>query len=91
MAASEPFAGRVRQPVLAMFGGLDKSTPIESAANLANVMRREKLTIEFFPTANHAFLEAKTGGNTEIATLGHFVPGMFASMHRWLHANARNQ
>jgi dienelactone hydrolase len=84
-----PFAGRVRQPVLAMFGGLDKSTPIESAANLANAMRSEKLTIEFFPTANHAFLEAKTGGNTEIATLTHFVPVMFASIHRWLHANAR--
>jgi len=83
-----PFAARVHQPVLAMFGGLDKSTPIESAANLANVMPQgEKLTIEFFPTANHAFLQAKTGGNAEIATLSYFAPGMFASMHRWLHAN----
>ena len=87
-----PFAARVHQRVLAMFGGLDKSTPIESAANLANVMPdREKLTIEFFPTANHAFLEAKTGGNAEIAALSHFVPGMFASMHRWLHANVRGR
>ena len=82
-----PFAGRVRQPVLALFGGLDKSTPIESAANLANaVPDREKLTIEVFPTANHAFLEARTGGNTEIPSLSHFAPGMFASMHRWLRA-----
>ncbi len=87
-----PFAGRVRQPVLALFSGLDKSTPIESAANLANgVPDREKLTIEFFPTANHAFLEAKTGGNAEIATLSHFAPGMFASMHRWLRANVRGR
>jgi pimeloyl-ACP methyl ester carboxylesterase len=85
-----PFAGRVNQPVLGLFGGLDKSTPIESAANLANaVSDREMLTIEFFPTANHAFLEAKTGGNGEIATLSHFAPGMFASMHRWLRARAR--
>ncbi|MDP9203111.1 MAG: alpha/beta fold hydrolase [Gemmatimonadota bacterium] len=88
----QPFAGRVHQPVLALFGGLDKSTPIESAANLANAMPdREKLTIEFFPTANHAFLEAKTGGNAEIPTLSHFAPGMFASMHRWLRANIRVQ
>lgn len=87
-----PFAGRVHQPVLALFGGLDKSTPIESAANLANVIpNKEKLTIEFFPTANHAFLEAKTGGNAEIAALSHFAPGMFASMHRWLRANVRGR
>ena len=87
-----PFAERVHQPVLALFGGLDKSTPIESAANLANVMPdSEKLTIEFFPTANHAFLEAKTGGNAEIAALSHFAPGMFASIHRWLRANVRGR
>lgn len=81
-----PFAARVRQPVLALFGGLDKSTPIESAANLENVMvSNRKLTIEFSPTANHAFLAARTGGNGEIAALSYFAPGMFASMHRWLH------
>jgi uncharacterized protein len=87
-----PFAERVHQPVLALFGGLDRSTPIESAANLTNVIPdREKLTIEFFPTANHAFLEAKTGGNAEIAALSHFAPGMFASIHRWLRANVRSR
>jgi dienelactone hydrolase len=87
-----PFVGRVHQPVLALFGGLDKSTPIESAANLANaVPDQEKLTIAFFPTANHAFLEAKTGGNTEIPTLSRFAPGMFASMQRWLRARVRAQ
>lgn len=87
-----PFAGLVHQPLLGLFGGLDKSTPIESAANLANaVPDRDKLTIEFFPTANHAFLEARTGGNAEIAALSHFAPGMFASMHRWLGANVRVQ
>ena len=87
-----PFAGRVHQPLLGLFGGLDKSTPIESAANLANaVPDKKRLTIEIFPTANHAFLEAKTGGNAEIATLSHFAPGMFASMHRWLRANVRVQ
>ena len=87
-----PSAARVHQPVLALFGGLDKSTPIESSANLVNAMAdRRKLTIEFFPTANHAFLEAKTGGNAEIPTLSQFPPGMFVSMHRWLRANVRVQ
>jgi dienelactone hydrolase len=87
-----PFAARVHQPVLALFGGLDKSTPVESAANLENAMiSKEKLTIEFFPTANHAFLAAKTGGNSEIAALSHFAPGMFASMHRWLRSNVRSR
>jgi hypothetical protein len=79
------FARGVRQPVLALFGGLDKSTPIESAANLMQaVPNKERLTIEFFPTANHAFLDARTGGNAEIPSLSHFAPGMFASMRRWL-------
>jgi dienelactone hydrolase len=87
-----PFAARVSQPVLALFGGLDKSTPIQSAANLDSAMTgRKNLTIEIFPTANHAFLEAKTGGNGEIPSLSHFAPGMFASMHRWLRLNARGR
>jgi dienelactone hydrolase len=87
-----PSAARVQQPVLALFGGLDKSTPIESSANLVSAMAdRRKLTIEFFPTANHAFLEANTGGNAEIPTLSQFAPGMFVSMHRWLRANVRVQ
>jgi dienelactone hydrolase len=87
-----PFAARVRQPVLALFGGLDKSTPIQSAANLDSAMTgRKNLTIEIFPTANHAFLEAKTGGNSEIPSLSHFAPGMFASMHRWLRLNSRGR
>jgi len=87
-----PFAGRVRQPVLALFGGLDKSTPIESAANLKSSMRGNKrLTIRIFPSANHAFLEAKTGGNGEIASLSRFAPGMFASMHQWLRSNPRGR
>ena len=81
-----PYAARVRQPVLALFGGLDRSTPIESAANLANAMKGPPtLTISFFPTANHAFLDAVTGGNAEIPTLSRFAPGMFDVMSGWLH------
>ena len=77
-----PFAARVRQPVLALFGGLDKSTPIESAANL--VRAGGAVSVEFFPTANHAFLDARTGGNAEIPGLSRFAPGMFETMRRWL-------
>jgi dienelactone hydrolase len=80
-----PFAARVRQPVLALFGGLDRSTPIESAANLVHAVGPGgKVTVEFFPTADHAFLEAHTGGNAEIPRLTRFAPGMFESMRRWL-------
>jgi hypothetical protein len=87
-----PFAGCVRQPVLALFGGLDRSTPIESAANLVNARGgRPGLTIRFFPTANHAFLEAVTGGNREIPGLTRFAPGMFEEMRAWLRENLENR
>lgn len=80
-----PYAAKVRQPVLGLFGGLDRSTPIESAANLANAMKgSQNLTIEFFPTANHAFLDAVTGGNAELPALSRFAPGMFETMSSWL-------
>jgi dienelactone hydrolase len=80
-----PFAAKVTQPVLALFGGLDRSTPIESAANLKRAMPpNARLTIRFFPTADHAFLEASTGGNAEIPKLTRFVPGMFDAMRAWL-------
>ena len=84
-----PYAKQVRQPVLALFGGLDKSTPIQSAATLANAMKsRTNLTVAFFPTANHAFLDAVTGGNAEVPSLSRFAPGMFEAMHGWLRARA---
>ncbi len=87
-----PFATHVRQPVLALFGALDKSTPIESAANLVHALGPAGIvTIEFFPTANHAFLDAKTGGNAEIPGLSRFAPGMFESMRRWLEPLARRR
>lgn len=75
------YAAKVQCPVLALFGGLDRSTPIESAANLRAVRH---LTVRFFPTADHAFLDAKTGGNAEIPALTRFVPGMFETMREWL-------
>lgn len=80
-----PFVAGIRQPVLALFGGLDRSTPIESAANLIHAIGPAgSVTVEFFPTANHAFLDAKTGGNAEIPGLSHFAPGMFETLRRWL-------
>ena len=83
-----PLAAGVKQPVLALFGGLDRSTPIESAANLKRAMpSNTRLTEMFFPTANHAFLDATTGGNHEIPNLQRFAPGMFEAMRRWLRSN----
>lgn len=83
-----PLAAGAKQPGLALFGGLDRSTPIESAANLKRAMpSNARLTEMFFPTANHAFLDATSGGNREIPNLQRFVPGMFDAMRRWLRAN----
>jgi len=83
-----PLAAGVEQPVLALFGGLDRSTPIESAANLKRAMpSNTRLTEMFFATANHAFLDATTGGNHEIPNLQRFAPGMFEAMRRWLRSN----
>jgi dienelactone hydrolase len=80
-----PYAKTLEQPVLALFGGLDRSTPIESAANLKRAVPPScKLTVLFFPAADHAFLDATTGGNAEIPNLSRFVPGMFDSMRQWL-------
>ncbi|HEV2718604.1 MAG TPA: alpha/beta hydrolase [Thermoanaerobaculia bacterium] len=80
-----PLVANVRQPVLALFGGLDRSTPIESAANLKRAMPANTcLTEMVFPTADHAFLDAVTGGNREIPNLSRFVPGMFDAMRTWL-------
>lgn len=85
-----PFAAKVRQPVLALFGGLDRSTPIESAANLVNALGPSgTATVEFLPTANHALLDARTGGNAEIPGLSRFAPGMLDSMRRWLDRRRR--
>jgi uncharacterized protein len=85
-----PEVKHVRQPVLALFGGLDRSTPIESAAHLVTAIGPNgNLEVEFFPTADHAFLEAHTGGNAEIPGLRRFVPGMFDSLRIWLRRHAR--
>jgi len=85
-----PEVTTVRQPVLALYGGLDRSTPIESAAHLLRAIGPQgKVEVEFFPLANHAFLESKTGGNAEIPRLTRFVPGMFDSLRAWLGRRAR--
>jgi hypothetical protein len=50
-----------------------------------------RLTEMFFPTANHAFLDATTGGNHEIPNLQRFAPGMFEAMRRWLRSNVADR
>jgi pimeloyl-ACP methyl ester carboxylesterase len=80
-----PRVAGVRQPLLALFGGLDRSTPIESAAQLLRAIGSDgRVQVEFFPTANHAFLDATSGGNAEIPGLTRFAPGMFDSLRYWL-------
>ncbi|TMQ70138.1 MAG: alpha/beta fold hydrolase [Candidatus Eisenbacteria bacterium] len=80
-----PFVAGLRRPVLALFGGLDRSTPIESASQLVrSVGPAGTVEVDFFPTADHAFLDASTGGNAEIPQLRRFAPAMFDTLRRWL-------
>lgn len=80
-----PHVAGIRQPVLALYGALDRSTPIESAAHLVQgIGPRGTVEVELFPTGNHALLEASTGGNAEIPHLRRFAPGVLDTMRRWL-------
>jgi len=87
-----PYAARVKVPILALFGGLDRSTPMESAANLELAAREAgntAVTIQVFPTADHGALDAVTGGNAELPSRSRFAPGFFEAIRRWLRALKR--
>src|SRR5262249_29580497 len=62
---------RVRQPVLAIFGGMDTLTPPrESAALWADALRRrgnDDYSVRLFPRGSHGLLDgAKTGSPLEL-------------------------
>lgn len=80
---------QVRVPVLAVFGDLDvqvdaeqNRAPLEAALAEAG---NPDLTVVVFPTANHLFQEAVTGGPDEYAQLpSEFAPGVLDTMTDWL-------
>jgi pimeloyl-ACP methyl ester carboxylesterase len=79
---------RVSCPVLALFGELDKSTPVsQTIANMQRALKiagNTRFTYKVFPKGNHGLLESETGSNREIPKLKRFVPGLFDTITVWL-------
>ncbi len=79
---------KVTCPVLALFGELDKSTPVpQTIANMQRALRiagNTNFTYKVFPKGNHGLLESETGGNSEVPKLKRFVPELFDMMTTWL-------
>jgi pimeloyl-ACP methyl ester carboxylesterase len=79
---------KVTCPVLALFGELDKSTPVpQTIANMQRALTipgNANFTHRVFPRGNHGLLEAETGANSEVPKLKRFVPGLFDTMTVWL-------
>jgi len=81
---------RVRQPVLAVFGGMDTLTPPrESAALWASELRRrgeDDYSVRLFPRGTHGLFEGgKTGSPLELLPETRWVPGYFDTVIRWVH------
>ena len=75
-------------PVLVLYGGLDTIVParvhrdrMQAALERA---RTRDVTIKVFDQANHAFLQAVTGGRRESAALKGFVDGYLGTHIAWL-------
>jgi dienelactone hydrolase len=81
---------QVRQPVLAILGGMDTLTPPqESAAIWADVMRQrgdDDFSVRLFPQGTHGLLVAgKTGVPFEFLREIRWVPGYFDTLVKWIH------
>jgi pimeloyl-ACP methyl ester carboxylesterase len=86
-----PALEKVTCPVLALFGELDKSTPVpQTITSMESALKKAgnpKFTYRLFPKGNHGLLESETGANSEIPGLRRFVPGLFDTMTTWLRQN----
>ncbi len=81
---------QVRQPVLAIFGGLDTLTPPhESAALWADVLRsrgNDDYSVRLFPRGSHGLMDGgKTGSPLEFLPERRWVPRYFDTMVNWIH------
>jgi uncharacterized protein len=84
---------RVTCPVLLFFGELDANVPpAESRPPIERALSSSGntgVTSVILPNANHLFLEARTGGRDEYASLSRFVHGYFSRMAEWLATHGR--
>lgn len=77
----------VNVPVLALFGGVDFQVPAEmNVVGLEDLLANNAdTTIITFPTANHLFQDADTGGREEYGTLEQtFLPDFLPTITDWL-------
>ncbi|MCI0601421.1 alpha/beta fold hydrolase [bacterium] len=78
----------VQCAVRGVFGSLDKSTPVtETILNMRSTLKKSgnpDFKSVIIPRANHGLLEAKSGSETEIPALTHFVPEAFEVQKKWL-------
>jgi pimeloyl-ACP methyl ester carboxylesterase len=81
---------RVRQPVLAIFGGLDRLTPPHESAGLwAEALGRrgnDDYSVRVFPRGSHGLMDgSKTGSPLELLAELRWVPGYMDTMIKWIH------
>ncbi len=83
-----PALERMHCPVLVLYGGLDRIVPAtHSSGRMEEILRKagnRDTTVRVFKGANHAFLEAVTGGRREGPSLRGFVAGYFDAHVQWL-------
>jgi dienelactone hydrolase len=84
----QPVLRQLRVPVLALYGELDRIVEprfnrerMEKALEAAG---NRDITVRVFPSANHNFLAAITGGPNEVPRLRAFVDGYFQARVDWL-------
>lgn len=80
---------KVRQPVLILQGALDQQVTAEQAQMLEAAAHKggnRDVTVRVFPNFNHLFLPAKTGAESEYATLQTYLLGddLLATLADWL-------
>jgi len=85
-----PWIGKLRIPVLWVYGGRDEHVPPRLSVQRLEPVAREPgrdFSIRVFPKANHALVETKTGLTSEMLRSDRFAPGMFAFVRGWLRAH----
>jgi dienelactone hydrolase len=86
--------GRVRQPVLAIFGELDSLTPARESTAIwtreLTASGNSDFSVRLFPQADHGLFHTEGTGNTyEMTPESKLAPGYVQCMVEWIDAHAR--